>query len=853
MELCNLFGLLSSNRKRYLASNIRNMKRIIWLFLLSLVTILSFAQSFKGTVTDTDGKPVPYAALYLREMKSGLTTDEHGRFQTKLSAGQYTCEVSSLGFISQTFTFQMLNRDYEKDIVLAERTYSLPEVNITKGNEDPAYAVMRKAIARAPYYRTQIKSYTAGTYLKGTGKGTAIPAVLKLSKEVRKDAKEWLGKLFVLEQQQIVNFTAPNVWNNKVLANKNSFPEEIGVDMGITTINLYTPELFGKVSPLNKNAFSYYRFKLDACFVEEGQMINKIRVIPKKDDNRLLEGDLFIVEDLWCISAADVNVRATGLKAKIKITCKEVQSSVFLPVSITTSSTIDIMGFKAEASYLAAIHYREVKTDIQPETSTDKTTKPVTANAVAQPKKHKFERPARIGRKDTQVDSLADKRDSLYWTTIRSVPLRLEEVQSYQYKEEKIALKDLSPGEKSEKKTAVGQVLNTIMWGKTFRTSNKNAWLTLPGLSAYIPEYNFVDGFWLGVKLKTGVKLSESSTLRFVPSFYYTTARKNWIGQGELTLDYAPRNRGYLSLSGGLLSADYNSESGESRLINSMSSSLFGHNHLKLYENTFFTVDHAIEPANGLLFSSSLSWQRRKMLDNHIRKSWFKRDAEPNIPENTAFRPMPENDILKASFELEYTPAHYYYMSQGKKVYEASRYPTFALKYDRAFPMSGSRYLTSYHLMQFSAKQKIEFGMFNRLHWSVNAGSFFDAKNLQFPDFKHFASTRILVTERSFDTGFSLLDNYVLSTNTRWAQANVSWYTPYLLLKHLPFLSRKAFDEALHLRSIVIYGGRPYTEIGYSIGFSDMARIGVFAGFDCLKFHSVGVSLSLPLSLFADK
>lgn len=82
------------------------------------------------------------------------------------------------------------------------------------------------------------------------------------------------------------------------------------------------------------------------------------------------------------------------------------------------------------------------------------------------------------------------------------------------------------------------------------------------------------------------------------------------------------------------------------------------------------------------------------MLDNHIRKSWFKRDAEPNIPENTAFRPMPENDILKASFELEYTPAHYYHMSQGKKVYEASRYPTFALKYDRAFPMSGSRYLT---------------------------------------------------------------------------------------------------------------------------------------------------------------
>lgn len=62
---------------------------------------------------------------------------------------------------------------------------------------------------------------------------------------------------------------------------------------------------------------------------------------------------------------------------------------------------------------------------------------------------------------------------------------------------------------------------------------------------------------------------------------------------------------------------------------------------------------------------------------------------------------------------------------------------------------------------------------------------------MQFPDFKHFATTGLPVTERSFDTGFSLLDNYAYSTNTRWVQANISWYTPYLLLKFLPFLKRR--------------------------------------------------------------
>lgn len=818
------------------------MKKVICLMLLSLSTVLSLAQSFKGTVTDDAGNPVPYAALYLREIKSGLTTDEHGRFQTKLPAGTYTCTVSSLGFVSREFSFRMGNRDYEKDIVLAERTYTLPEVNITKGGEDPAYGVMRKAIARAPYHLTQVKGYTAGTYLKGTGKGTSIPAVLKLSKEVRDGAKKWLGKLFVLEEQQLVKFTAPNIWDNKVLARSNSFPDELQVDMGLTTINLYKPMLAGKISPMNKKAFSYYRFRLDGYFEEDGRMVNKIHFSPKKEDNRLLEGDIFIIEDLWCVSAANVSVRESGLKAQMKVTCKEVQPQVFMPVSITMSTSIHLMGFNADASYLAAVHYTDVKTDTPPEVQTS-------APEAAMPKPRKYERPARIARADTQVDSLAEKRDSLYWATVRSVPLRPEEMQSYHYKE-KILLKDSLPGSTSEKGTVAGKILETLMMGRTFATPDKKAWLTLPNLSSYIPEYNFADGFWLGLKLKTGIKLSDASMLRFVPSFYYTTARHNWIGQGELTLDYAPRHRGRLSLSGGILSADYNAESGEARVINALSSSLFGHNHLKLYENTFITAEHAIEPFNGLLFTSSLSWQRRKMLDNHVRRSWFRREAEPNIPDNKAFRPMPDNDILKASFALEYTPAHYYHISRGKKVYEDSRYPTFTLKYDRAIPMDGNRYLTSYHLMQFSAGQKIEFGMFNRLLWSVNAGTFWGAKNLQFPDFKHFASTRIPVTGRTFDAGFSLPDNYALSTNTRWAQANISWYTPYLLLKYLPFLSGKAFDEALHLRSIVLYRGRPYTELGYSIGFSAMARVGVFVGFDGLKYHSAGVSLSLPLSLF---
>ena len=49
--------------------------------------------------------------------------------------------------------------------------------------------------------------------------------------------------------------------------------------------------------------------------------------------------------------------------------------------------------------------------------------------------------------------------------------------------------------------------------GKTYRTSDKKAWIGWKGLPSYVSEYNFVDGFWLGAKFETGLKLSEVSTL----------------------------------------------------------------------------------------------------------------------------------------------------------------------------------------------------------------------------------------------------------------------------------------------------------------------------------------------------
>lgn len=877
-----------------------NMKYYLSLLVFLLLSPSVAGQVFKGRVTDTKGNPVPYAALYLRELKSGFTTDDNGCFEAVLKEGNYTCEISSIGYAGQTLPIQLPKSGLTRDIVLAERVYELHEVNVTKGGEDPAYAVMRRAIGKAPYFRTQLKSYTAGTYLKGTGKVNDIPAVLKLSKEVRKEMKDVLGKLFVMEEQRLVQFTAPATWNSRVKASSSSFPDDMQIDINLTTVNLYAPELFGAVSPLSPGAFSYYRFRLDGCFVEGEHVVNKIKLLPKKDNPRLVSGYIYIIEDVWCISAADISFQRGGIKGDIKVTCKEVQPTVFLPTSLSMRVAMSMMGLKAESTYLSAIHYTQVEVNEQlaglpSEKAVAAAARPVRPMSKQQQKrlqkieelssksdltisdayqlsklasrsieeadtlrsKHRFERTSKKASTSVQRDSLAGKKDSLYWASVRSVPLRPEELESYLHKQQSLSKDSLkrmnhSSGEGSGSISVEsdGSLLSTIMFGETFRSKNMKRWIKIYDLASYVPQYNFVDGLWVGAKLTAGLSFSDATSLRFTPSVYYTTARKAVVGSGELLLDYAPRRMGKLQLSGGVLSTDYNGESGESILINGAASLLFARNDVKLYEKRFLSIHNDVELANGLLFAAGLSWQQRKMLENSVSQSMFGKSAKSNIPQSDAFVWMPENELLKASFALEYTPAHYYRMSRGKKVYEKPRFPTFTLGYEQAFPLSGTTPSPSYQRAEFLARQKVEFGLFNVLAWSVNGGMFWDAKQMQFPDYKHFAATRLALTERTFNDGFFLLDNYAYSTASRWAQAGLNWYTPYLLLKYLPFLKRKSLDEALHLHSMVSYGRNPYSEVGYSIGFANVARVGVFAGFENLKYRSVGVSVSLPLFTF---
>ena len=74
--------------------------------------------------------------------------------------------MKAITITSETVTF---------DAVLAEQALDLAELKIGARNEDPAYTIMRRAIAKSRYHSLQVESYKAKAYTKSSVVITDLP------------------------------------------------------------------------------------------------------------------------------------------------------------------------------------------------------------------------------------------------------------------------------------------------------------------------------------------------------------------------------------------------------------------------------------------------------------------------------------------------------------------------------------------------------------------------------------------------------------------------------------------------------------------------------------------------------
>lgn len=881
------------------------MRLLTLLFSLLLFSASSaFGQILKGTVINQNNEPVPYATIFIKELSQGVGANERGYFEVKVKPGTYHCTFQSLGYQTVEQVVEVKAEGAEVKAVLTEKPYILVEAVVGDGKrEDPAYRIMRKAIGMAPYYLNQVSEYRSNVYLKGNLTVDKIAGVVKaVAGDQIKETGINEGVEYLQESVNEVIFKAPDKYEQNIKSVSSTFPDGMG-DFYFVHIrfNIYNSENELFISPLSPAAFSSYNFSLEGVSLEGEDVINKIKVTPKLKSKLLLEGYLYIDDASYGVREFDLSGSTIGIKYRNRQSFAEVRDGVFLPINYLLDFKISLAGINATVTYKSIVQYEDVRVNPEAEKLLEMLPAASMDTAMARTpvfqgekakgfssrieellskekltnrdaiklsglmsKSMKEARKASMSpeekRKDpleitdrlkVKVDSLAKKRDSVYWVEARPIPLSVEERESYSRRDSLRQAKVDSTGKHIRKGfSAAGLIL-----GKTYYLCDSSARITHEGLASFNSMYfNPVDGFSYGQELSFYKRFKDTTSFRATLKGRYAFKREALMGSLTLSYSYWPERRAAIRVEGGWHSTDFN-ENGVLPFGNTYAALLAHSSYINLYDNRFVAIRHTIDIANGLTFRLRGTYSDRSHLENLTNYSFFarNRDFRSNDPDNPyiALNPDLVADTRAAviSAELSYTP-QYYYRKYGRTKYMVrSHYPTFTVGWRKGLPnVFGSK--SDFDVGTASIRQKIDLGIFKAFSYRLEGGKFFNRKEMHFADFSHFNVEEAMFLLGNLSGGsFYLPQTYASSTNEWYLFGSAEYRTPYLLLKYLPFISNTYWQEGLQLSYLRTPYVRNYTEVGYSLtGIGLLFGVGVYVGFDDFKQNSVGVKFSLALT-----
>jgi hypothetical protein len=211
---------------------------------------------------------------------------------------------------------------------------------------------------------------------------------------------------------------------------------------------------------------------------------------------------------MWSVSYAELVSEQSGIKTNIKVNYNEVADEVFLPTTYNINASIDVMGVKGEGRFYSSMKYTNLKRNSATISNPVTQVKPVV-------KERSLEIKETPSNTTVKVDSSANKRDSAYWLEVRKVPLRVDEVVSYQKSDSiKIEFREIEKRDsvKNQNSGRGASPLEQILFGHKYKVS-KDLFFSFGGLSKVVGDFNFVDGYQLGQNISVNYNAIKSLPL----------------------------------------------------------------------------------------------------------------------------------------------------------------------------------------------------------------------------------------------------------------------------------------------------------------------------------------------------
>lgn len=856
-------------------------------FLLLATELNALATDVRGYVRSEEGSPLAFATIYIKETETGTTTNADGYYEVKLDPGTYHLTFQFIGYESVTKEVTVGTSYTELDVILKSQVMMLQDIKVYAGKEDPAYTIMRKAIAKAKFHTQQIDRYTAEVYIKG--KGQLLDAPFFMRKTLEKEGISE-GRVFISESVSEIEYIRPNTYNEKVISVYTSGDDRNTSPNAYINGSFYEPEIAKIISPLSPRAFSYYRFIYDGTFREKGYEISKIRVVPRSKGDNVFEGYIQIVEDYWSIHSLELSTTKLGIKFNITQIYKPVEDKAWLPVTHEFEVSGKVLGFEFEGEYLATVSNYDIEInpelDVELEVIDEKVEKNLADKLEGQFDKEEnkevqelltegkevtgkqlkkiikaYEKAEREEQDDPQVvsnrtykvDSLAYERDSTYWSKVRPVPLSKQELRGYHITDSiaEIERKESQGDTLDAKRDRSGFRLHHILTGGRYNIGDKAYFrIHFPDV-----QYNTVEGVNIDYKLSYGKTFKNKNWLSFGPTARYAFSREKFSGFWQTRYGFGEQaKRNTIDLRVGRYINQFNNDEPIHPLVNSLMALLLERNYMKIYEKDFASLSYSKKLSDKVNFNIKAEYQERDQLYNNTDYRLFDRGGSgftQNAPVNynlldTSF---PDHKALMAKFTMSYTPWVRYYIYNGKKRPIEGDAPTITLVYTKGVPDLLNS-VVDYDLLELGAAYDFDIGVRGLVDMQLNAGIYLNDDEMYFMDYKHFMGNRTPVITSDPVGSFRLLDYYTFSTADKYFSANLHYQFRKFLVTQIPLVRLSGIREGFFVNYLSTGELKPYTELGYGINYIfRIIRVEAVTSFYEGKYQDWGIRIGVATNL----
>ncbi|HUI31563.1 MAG TPA: DUF5686 family protein [Candidatus Acidoferrales bacterium] len=375
------------------------------LFILVLFLCKSAASqgvyTISGRIVDAKtGCPLPSANVRVSGSAKGTITNLDGSYLISLPAGEYTLFYSYVGYQMDSAVVRLAG-NVREDVKLQPADILFPEV--VSIAEDPAYAIIRKAIEKKHEWAKLLRSYDFKAFTRLTiYRDTALAGITESYTDGYWQEGDSLREV-VTQKRETKNLP------------------EAGLIPFVGEIVNFTDDLiefagYKFVGPIAENAFDYCKYRLLRTFTKNNVAVYEIEVIPDSRIVPLFSGKISIADSSYAVMGVDFRPNEafnipflTDLKVNFAQHYSLYEGKFWMPADIITD-----FGMKIQFAgiSLPRITINETS-DIYDYRLNDQI-----ADSI-------LKKPVLV------IDSSATKFDSTFWSAHEVLPLTLAEEKAY--------------------------------------------------------------------------------------------------------------------------------------------------------------------------------------------------------------------------------------------------------------------------------------------------------------------------------------------------------------------------------------------------------------------------------------